>query len=291
MKILRLMALFMVLSMLALAGCNRTESSKMAAVQYQPTPPSILTPDRVDTRVGSLSFFDGYPSPETVDKVYDNLDFQRGVRAFLDGLPIASLYAMREGLREVGCVNSTVGIFETLMDSKTLFLTANTESVYAVTWIDLNDGPIVVESAPNTLGILDDFWFGHVTDMGNAGPDKGQGGKFLILPPGYDGEVPEGYHTFTSRTFGNWLITRGFLENGDPGPAVASLKKNTRIYPLASRNAPPATKFINLSGRSFNTIHANDITFYKEVHAVLQEELSGMYFKPFIKTQIVQVHM
>jgi len=54
------MALFMVLSMLALAGCNRTESLKMAAVQYQPTPPSILTPDRVDTRVGSLSFFDGY---------------------------------------------------------------------------------------------------------------------------------------------------------------------------------------------------------------------------------------
>jgi hypothetical protein len=102
------------------------------------------------------------------------------------------------------------------MDSRTLFLTANTESVYAVTWLDLKDGPIVVESAPNTLGILDDFWFGHVTDMGNAGPDKGEGGKFLILPPGYDGEVPEGYHTFTSRTFGNWLIWRGFLEDGDP---------------------------------------------------------------------------
>jgi hypothetical protein len=84
----------------------------MAAVQYQPTPQSILTPDRVETRLGTLSFFDGYPSPETVDAVYDNLDFQRGVRAFLDGLPIASLHAMREGLREVGAVNGTVGIFE-----------------------------------------------------------------------------------------------------------------------------------------------------------------------------------
>jgi hypothetical protein len=131
---------------------------------------------------------------------------------------------------------------------------------------------MVVESAPNTLGILDDFWFGHVTDLGNAGPDRGQGGKFLILPPGYDGEVPDGYHTFTSRTFGNWLIWRGFLEDGDPQPAVANLKANTRIYPLAQRDDPPATEFVNLSGRSFNTIHANDLSFYEEVHAVIQEE-------------------
>jgi len=242
------------------------------SIRYEPIPPSILTPDRVDSRLGTLEFFDGYPSPETVDAVYDNVDFQRGVRAFLDALPIASLHAMREGLREMGAVNGTVGIFENLMDSRTLFLTANTESVYAFTWLDLNDGPMVVESAPNTLGILDDFWFGHVTDLGNAGPDRGQGGKFLILPPGYDGQVPEGYHTFESRTFGNWLLWRGFLEDGDPQPAVANLKAHTRIYPLARRDAPPATAFVNLSGRAFNTIHANDLTFYEEVHAVLQEE-------------------
>jgi hypothetical protein len=237
------------------------------------TDPSVNSdPDRVETRLGPLEFFDGYPNAETVDAVYDNLDFQRGVRAFLDSLPIASLYAMRAGLREVGAVNGTVGIFEELMDARTLFLTANTESVYAVTWLDLKDGPMVVESAPNTLGILDDFFFGHVTDLGNAGPDRGQGGKFLILPPGYEGEVPDGYYTATSRTFGNWLIWRGFLEDGDPQPAVANLKANTRIYPLAQRDDPPATEFVNLSGRSFNTIHANDLSFYEEVHAVIQEE-------------------
>jgi hypothetical protein len=260
------------LVLVAVVACDTTESSSTKAVEYEPIPSSILTPNRVESRLGPLTFFDGYPSAETVDAVYDNLDFQRGVRAFLDGLPIASLHAMREGLREVGCVNGTVGIFETLMDARTLFLTANTESVYAVTWLDLTDGPMVVESAPNTLGILDDFWFGHVTDLGNAGPDGGQGGKFLILPPGYDGEAPDGYHTFTSRTFGNWLIWRGFLEDGDPQPAVANLKAHTRIYPLAQRDAPPATEFVNLSGRPFNTIHANDLTFYEEVHAVLQEE-------------------
>ncbi len=253
-----------------LSAC--AEADKADPVQYDPVPQAITTPDKVETRLGTLTFFDGYPDTKTVEATYDNLDFQRGVRAFLDGLPISSLYAMREGLKEVGAVDGTVGIFENLMDARTLFLTANTESVYAVTWLDLKDGPMVVESAPNTLGILDDFFFGYVTDLGNAGPDKGQGGKYLILPPSYEGEVPAGYHTFTSRTYGNWLIWRGFLQEGNPQPAVANLKTNTRIYPLAQVKAPPATKFVNVSGKSFNTIHANDLSFYKELHAVLQEE-------------------
>jgi hypothetical protein len=84
----------------------------------------------------------------------------------------------------LGAVNGTVGIFEDLMDARTLFLTANTESVYAVTWLDLKDGPVVVESAPNTLGILDDFFFNHVADLGNAGPDRGQGGTVQGNPDG-----------------------------------------------------------------------------------------------------------
>ena len=109
---------------------------------------------------GTTAFFDGYPSAKSVDAVYDNLDFQRGVRAFLDGLPIASLYAMREGFREVGAVNGTVGIFETLMDARTLFLTANTESVYAMTWLDLRTGRWWSRARPTPLGILDDFSLG-----------------------------------------------------------------------------------------------------------------------------------
>ena len=268
-----MMRIILSLGLIVLLGaCADTDKDKVETVNYEPIPQSITTPDKVESRLGTLNFFDGYPDAKTVAAAYDNLDFQRGVRAFLDGLPIASLYAMREGLQEEGAVNGTVGIFEQLMDARTLFLTANTESVYAMTWLDLKDGPMVVESAPNTLGILDDFFFGYVTDLGNAGPDKGKGGKYLILPPGYDGEVPKGYHTFTSRTYGNWLIWRGFLQEGDPKPAVTNLKANTRIYPLAQAKTPPATKFINLSGKSFNTIHANDINFYKEVHAVLQEE-------------------
>ncbi|MBW2244426.1 MAG: DUF1254 domain-containing protein, partial [Deltaproteobacteria bacterium] len=262
-------AAFIGVLVLFVTGCAREPAP---SIEYAAVPPQILTPDRVETRIGRLEFFDGLPSAGTVEKAYEHLDFMRGVRVFLDALPMASLYAMREGFREVGAVDGAVGIFEELMDSKSLFLTPNTESVYAMTWLDLKDGPVVVESAPNTLGIVDNFWFEYVADLGNAGPDKGQGGKFLFLPPGYEGEVPDGYYTYRSSTFGNVLLWRGFLVNGDPKPAVASMKQHIRVYPLSQGASPPEQKFVNLSGREFNTIHANDLTFFEEVHQVVQEE-------------------
>jgi hypothetical protein len=110
--------------------------------------------------------------------------------------------------------------------------------VYAWTWIDLSKGPVVIESTPDTLGLVDDFWFRYVADVGNAGPDKGKGGKYVFLPPGYTGDVPKGYFVYKSRTFGNIFFTRGFLVDGNPGPAVESFHKLcgfTRCPRLLSR--------------------------------------------------------
>jgi hypothetical protein len=110
---------------------------------------------------------------------------------------------LREGFRSQGANdNQTVLITENLMDSKSLFLTPNAETIYNLMWLDLKNGPLVIESPPNVLGIIDDFWFHYVAGVGNAGPDKGKGGKFLLLPPGYTGEVPEGYFVFRSKTYG-----------------------------------------------------------------------------------------
>jgi hypothetical protein len=205
-----------------------------------PIPPSITTPDSVDTRLGTLKFFDGFPDDATVQKVYDNLDFERGVQAFLTAMPAASVYGLREGLRSQGADNQTVLIMENLMDSKSLFLTPNTETVYNLMWLDLSHGPLVIESPPNILGIVDDFWFHYVGDIGNAGPDKGKGGKFRLLPPGYKGDVPEGYFVMRSNTFGNIYFWRGFTVNGDTRPAVENTKKFAKVYPLAeAKNQPP----------------------------------------------------
>jgi hypothetical protein len=235
-------------------------------------PVSITTPDKVETRIGTLKFEGGYPDAATVEKVYDNLDFQRGIETYLNTMQGASLVALRRGFREVGAVDGTIGMFNTLMDSKSLFLTANVDTVYAMTWIDLSKGPVVIEGPPNSLGIVDDFWFRYVADLGNAGPDKGKGGKFLFLPPGYKGDVPKGYFVFKSRTYGAVFFTRGFLVNGDPGPAVESFTKTLRSYPLSEAGNPHPAKFVNLSGKAFNTIGGNDFSFYEDVNTVVQEE-------------------
>jgi len=237
-----------------------------------PIPVGITTPDKVDTRIGTLRFDGGYPDAATVEKVYDNLDFQRGIETYLNTMQGASLVALRRGFRETGAVDGTFGVFNTLMDAKSLFLTANADTVYAMTWLDLSKGPVVVESPPNTLGIVDDFWFRYVADLGNAGPDKGKGGKFLFLPPGYTGEVPDGYFVFKSRTFGNAFFTRGFLVKGDPGPAVESFRKTLRSYPLSEAGSLHPAKFVNWSGKAFNTIGPNDYSFYEDVNQLVQEE-------------------
>jgi len=78
-------------------------------------PPQLTTPDSVETRLGTLKFFDGFPDDQTVDKVMDNLDFSRGVQAFLSGLPGSSLVGMRAGLGQLGANNNTVAIFENLI--------------------------------------------------------------------------------------------------------------------------------------------------------------------------------
>jgi hypothetical protein len=235
-------------------------------------PSSIITPDSVKTRLGTLKFFDGFPDDATVQKVYDNLDFQRGVQAFLTALPAASLYATRAGFRTFGPDNQTVLIAESLLDSHTLLLASNTETVYLTVWGDTKDGPLVLEVPPTVLGFIDDFWGRYVADVGNAGPDKGKGGKYLLLPPGYTGTVPEGYFVVPSRTYGSFIWLRGFLVNGDPRPTVVNLKKNFRLYPLTLAANPPATNFVNMSGQYFNTIFASDASFFDEVAQVVQEE-------------------
>jgi hypothetical protein len=123
---------------LTTAQAQRPPKMKMTT----PIPPAITTPDSVDTRLGTLKFFDGFPDDATVEKVYDNLDFERGVQAFLTAMPGASLYALREGFRSQGATNNQVVLIaENLMDSKSLFLTPNTETIYNIMWLDLKGMP------------------------------------------------------------------------------------------------------------------------------------------------------
>ncbi len=238
-------------------------------------PKVIMTPDKVETRIGNLEFFDGLPSERTAALVYDNLDFLRGVETFLNGIPATSIQAMKMGMQEADANSSNqVVIMDRLMDSNPLFLTGNTSTVYASAILDLKiDGPTVIEvprgSGPGTVN---DAFFRFVVDMGMPGPDRGQGGKYLILPPDFEGDVPDGYFVAHSTSYTNWLILRGFLVDGKPDQASAMYRNGLKIYPYKDKDNPPAMQFINGSGKAFNTIHANNFEFYQELHDVLQYE-------------------
>ncbi len=238
-----------------------------------PMPQGIESPAKVETRLGTLDFFDGFPDKTSTEKLYDNLDFQRAVQAYLLAIPAVSQVANRDAIRTLGPVNTVVPIFEQLMDSRSIFLTANDNTVYSWTWVDLSKGPLVFEVPPKVLGAINDMWYRWVVDVGITGADKGIGGKYLLLPPGYQGNVPEGYIVVKSPTFSLWVPWRSFLVNGDPKPGVDLVKKFTKIYPLSTKN-PPQLNFVDMSGKPFNTVAPADYKFWELLNEVVQEEPS-----------------
>jgi len=240
-----------------------------------PIPSSIMTPDKVKTRIGTLEFFDGVPTEKTAGLVLENLTFLRGVEAFLNGLPMASTHALVEGFKSIGVTEAHhMIVTDKLMDSNPLFLTANTDTVYAFNTFDLEKtGPLVIEVPPGTgPGTINDAFFRFVVDMGAPGPDRGKGGKYLILPPGYEGAEPEGYFIARSPTYTNLFILRGFLVDGKPDAAAKMFSEQVKIYPLSEKANPPQMVITSGSGISYNTIHANDFSFYEEIAEVLHKE-------------------
>lgn len=270
-----------------LAGASLAEAQTSPAI-----PSAISTPDRVNSRLGALEFSDGAPSQATLVKVYDNLDYTHAFEAFVNTMQGVNAAAIRKGFVDIGVKDNEILVFSHLMDAKSLFLTANADTVYFVGVLDLTKGPMVLETPPNALGTLDDMWWRWVIDFGVPGPDRGAGGKYLILPPGYDGPAPEGgFYVARSRTTRVLILGRMFMENDNPAPAVTAIRKFTKIYPyeaggvgtsiaeflsgkarLGRISPPPETVFHEGSGKVMNTIPPNDFSYYEMLNEVVQQE-------------------
>ena len=227
---------------------------------------SIMTPDKVETSIGTLNFMDGAPTPETAAKVYDYLDTYRAADAFLKGMPGASLKGLIDGTRSLGAVEAhEVVVFDKLMDTQSLYLTANSSTVYCLPDLDLKrDGPTVVEVPDGLLGLANDGWFRFVNNFA-------VGGKYLFLPPGYDGPVLDGFAVYRPKTYRLWVLLRSSVKNGDV-EAAASLAKKVKVYPLSKFFDQPEMKWVSGSGKAFNTIHPNNIEFYEHLDEVIQYE-------------------
>ena len=184
-----------------------------------------------------------------------------------------------------------------LMNSTSLFLTGNADTVYYFSVIDLSKGPMVIEQPSDGVGTINDMWFSWIIDVGGPGPDRGQGGKYLIVGPDYNGPLPEGgYFVAHSKTNRILYASRAYLVNGDPEPAVENIKANMKIYPyseggfgtsiaealtgavrLGEDAKVPETKFVEASGVSFNTIPPSDIGFYDWINENVQAEPATSY--------------
>jgi hypothetical protein len=259
---------------------------------------SLSTPDRVESSIGLLEYKDGAPTAETAQKVYDTLDFTRALNVYNNSFRGASAYGLYKGFSGIGQTdNSAVVIFSELMDSNSLFLTGNADTVYYMSTIDLSKGPVVIEQPPNGLGTINDMWFSWIIDAGKPGPDRGEGGKYLIVPPGYDGPLPDsGFFVAHSKTNRVLYAMRSFLEDNDPKLTVEMIKKNLKIYSYTpggygtsiatalsgevklGQNPPaPEMKFIEGSGKAFNTIPPSDYGFFEMINANVQAEPATSY--------------
>jgi len=254
-------------------------------------PAAVKTPDRVETRIGTLHFTDGMPSPDTLDKVYDHLDFTHAFEAFVNALGGVNTHAIHRGLLDAGVKDNELLILS-LLDSTSLVLTGNADTVYVAGILDLTGGPLVVEAPPRLLGALNDYWARWVMDVGGPGPDRGLGGRYLIVPPGYDGPLPEGGFYFARpSTLHVLLFGRLFLQDGDTAPAVEAVRTLMRVYPyeaggvgtsfaaflrgearLGPVTPPPETVVHDLSGAVMNTVMPNDFAYYEWLDEVVQQE-------------------
>ena len=235
----------------------------------------------VDTRIGQLEYIGGYPTAETVQKAYDQLDGQRATQVYLEFMPLMSQQAVfRSHLQESGMrENGDIGVYDYQAKGKVnaIGLTYNTESVYMSACVNVEKGPVVIETPPNILGVIDDGWMRYVTDLGNAGPDRGQGGKFLLVYAGYDGPIPQGYFVSKTPTYKNWVMARAFVgDSGEGEDARKWYQEKFRIYPLAT--GPQAdTKCVAFSQQHLQTTHNRDFRYFEELAEVVQYEPGGAF--------------
>ena len=280
----------MLFALVALPGLAAAQSTTKI-------PAEITTPDKVESRIGTLEYKDGVPTVETAQRVRDTLDFTRALNVFNNSFRGASAYALGKGFQSIGAEDNSIVLFSTLMDSRSLFLTGNTDTVYYMGVINLSKGPMVLEQPSNGLGTINDMWFSWIIDIGRPGPDRGEGGKYLIVPPGYDGALPDGgYYIAHSKTNRVLYAARAFLVNDDPKAAVDNIRKNLKLYPYTAgaagtsiataleggvrleQNPPiPETKFVEASGKPFNTIPPSDFGFFEMINENVQQEPATSY--------------
>jgi hypothetical protein len=221
-------------------------------------------------RLGALSYELGFPTPETSQRLFDEMDFQRAVQAYLWGYPAVSFESIRvTAKQDLGIDFYDMGIADDFVHPESVWLTANDTTIYAFVNLDVAQGPIVIDIPPGAIvGLLDDFWQRSLADVGLPGPDAGNGGKFLLLPPGYDGEIPSGFYELRATMHNHNLLVRGIIVDNDVPDAVERIR-NVKVYPWSEREDPKPNTFISISGQLIDTTPPGGLEYWARLAAVI----------------------
>ncbi|WP_144146835.1 DUF1254 domain-containing protein [Paraburkholderia sp. BCC1884] len=260
-------ALTLLLANLSAAAQSGTEAKTPEALANAPFDRSFLADD-------------------VVSALQDQQVLQRAAQVYLWALPALSMYGMKEGSEKTfGAGYNVLPIFKDRLNAKTLITTPNSDVIYALGYLDLKkDGPIVIEVPPGLQGIIDDFWQRPICsegkingkawcgDVGLPGPDKGKGAKYLLLPPDYKGNVPNGYMTFRSRTYGVFVFWRGFFKDPKQLDGPVKVMEQTKIYPLGKKSSAKPMEFPNASAKPANMLYPQDGTAFDMLNRFIQYE-------------------
>lgn len=236
-------------------------------------PSSFVRAQSVDTTIGKIDLQNGYPSDQSVTKLYDELDFQRAVQAYIWATPAVALDSLRiANKRDWGVDYNGVGIVNKFTSPAVIALTGNSTTIYAASFIDLQrGGPVVIDSPAGAYGVIDDYWQRPVTEVGPFGPDKGRGGKFLLVPPGYNNNLPSGYLVARSATNRVIYLVRAFVKDGDVKGAADSLTKIS-IYPLSQNTNPPRTQIFMANDKGMNSIAPRGFAYWEQLADIINKE-------------------
>jgi hypothetical protein len=228
-------------------------------------------------------FRGGYPVPQAVQRAHDDVDLTRAILAYSFFYPTVSMEATFSGQRDAGVQDNT-GALIVACSPRHLMFTGNSDTPYVGAVLDLRQaGPMVIElPAGDYLGIVNDHHYRWVHDVGIPGPDAGQGGKHLILPPGYRGEAPSGYFTARSNTNTVVVALRALPVGGDFRAALEALHA-LKIYPLAQAKSPTPLKFVDRSEQKIDVTPLRwegNIQYWQRLHKVIQEEPASLELRP-----------
>jgi len=205
------------------------------------------------------------------------LALQRGTQAVIWGMPAVSMKAFFQSMQGLGAGYQDIVYVSKPFVSRHGFLTANNNVPYVAVFLNTKDGPVVLDvpaASEKTVyfGSILDMWQTPIADVGPAGDDKGKGGKYLFLPPGYTGDVPDGYLVYRPDTFTLPVVLRPVSRNGGTLEEAVAYAKSLRAYSLKEADNPPPGLYIDAWSKAWDTLPVYDETFFATLAEVIDEE-------------------